>query len=36
MADVTARKRRSGGRTGHAVRRGTAVIEQLPWYSGQH
>jgi trimethylamine---corrinoid protein Co-methyltransferase len=31
MADVTARKRRSGGRTGHAVRRGTAVIEQLPW-----
>ncbi|WP_425102458.1 trimethylamine methyltransferase family protein [Tropicibacter sp. S64] len=25
------RKRRSGGRAGHATRRGTAAIEQMPW-----
>ncbi|WP_299791565.1 trimethylamine methyltransferase family protein [uncultured Marivita sp.] len=31
MTEVITRKRRSGGRSGHAVRRGTAVIEQLPW-----
>jgi trimethylamine--corrinoid protein Co-methyltransferase len=31
MADVIPRKRRSGGRSGNAVRRGTAAIDQLPW-----
>ena len=31
MTDTTTRKRRSGGRSGHAVRRGSAAIEQLPW-----
>ncbi|MDJ0821905.1 MAG: trimethylamine methyltransferase family protein [Paracoccaceae bacterium] len=36
MADAStdpapARRRRSGGRAGHATRRGTAVIEQTPW-----
>ena len=31
MTEAPARRRRSGGRSGHAVRRGTSVIEQLPW-----
>ena len=36
MADAAtdpapARRRRTGGRAGHATRRGTAVIEQTPW-----
>ena len=31
MTEAMTRKRRSGGRSGHAVRRGTSVIEQLPW-----
>ena len=31
MTEAPTRRRRSGGRSGHAVRRGTAAIEQLPW-----
>jgi len=31
MTEAIIRKRRSGGRSGHAVRRGTSAIEQLPW-----
>ncbi|QEW19116.1 trimethylamine:corrinoid methyltransferase [Marinibacterium anthonyi] len=32
MADAQqARKKRSGGRAAHAARRGTSVIEQMPW-----
>jgi trimethylamine--corrinoid protein Co-methyltransferase len=31
MADTTTRKKRSGGRAGNSARRGTAVIEQMPW-----
>ena len=31
MANETRRKRRSGGRAGNAERRGTSVIEQMPW-----
>ena len=31
MAEAPARRRRSGGRSGHAERRGAAVIEQTPW-----
>jgi trimethylamine---corrinoid protein Co-methyltransferase len=31
MSDTTTRKRRAGGRAGNATRRGTAVIDQMPW-----
>ena len=31
MADSKPRKRRSGGRAGAAARRGSAVIDQMPW-----
>ena len=31
MADDRQRKRRSGGRAGNSERRGTAVIDQMPW-----
>jgi trimethylamine--corrinoid protein Co-methyltransferase len=31
MADETKRRRRGGGRAGNAERRGSAVIEQMPW-----
>ena len=31
MAEVATRRRRGGGRAGAANRRGTAVIEQMPW-----
>lgn len=31
MADTTTRKKRSGGRAGNSARRGTAVIDQMPW-----
>ncbi|MEM6657253.1 MAG: trimethylamine methyltransferase family protein [Pseudomonadota bacterium] len=31
MADTTTRKRRGGGRAGAAARRGSAVIDQMPW-----
>ncbi len=31
MADETKRRKRSGGRAGGAKRRGSAVIEQMPW-----
>lgn len=31
MADGGARRKRGGGRAGNAERRGTAVIEQMPW-----
>ena len=31
MTETIQRKRRSGGRAGHATRRGTSVIEQMPW-----
>lgn len=31
MADAATRKRRGGGRAGNAARRGTAVMEQMPW-----
>ncbi|WP_412509245.1 trimethylamine methyltransferase family protein [Roseovarius sp. SYSU LYC5161] len=31
MAETVRRKRRSGGRAGNAERRGSAVIEQMPW-----
>ena len=31
MADSKTRKRRSGGRAGAAARRGSAVIDQMPW-----
>lgn len=32
MADERQRRRRGGGRAGNAERRGTAVIEQMPWH----
>ena len=31
MAEAATRKRRSGGRAGHANRRGGGAIEQMPW-----
>ncbi len=31
MADSNTRRRRSGGRSGAAARRGSAVIDQMPW-----
>jgi len=31
MAEALRRRRRAGGRAGNAERRGTAVIEQMPW-----
>jgi trimethylamine---corrinoid protein Co-methyltransferase len=31
MADTITRKKRSGGRAGNSARRGTAVIDQMPW-----
>jgi trimethylamine---corrinoid protein Co-methyltransferase len=31
MADTLTRKKRSGGRAGNQGRRGTSVIEQMPW-----
>ncbi|MBV0911632.1 trimethylamine methyltransferase family protein [Anianabacter salinae] len=31
MVDTLTRKRRSGGRAGHASRSGSAAIEQMPW-----
>ena len=31
MADQVKRRKRGGGRAGNAERRGTAVIEQMPW-----
>ncbi|MGR3270817.1 methyltransferase [Thalassococcus profundi] len=31
MAEAAVKRRRSGGRAGHATRRGTAIIEQMPW-----
>lgn len=31
MAETALRRKRSGGRAGNATRRGTAVIEQMPW-----
>ena len=31
MAETATRRKRSGGRAGNATRRGTAVIEQMPW-----
>ena len=31
MADAAVKKRRHGGRAGHATRRGSAAIEQMPW-----
>jgi trimethylamine---corrinoid protein Co-methyltransferase len=31
MADTLTRKKRSGGRAGNSARRGTSVIEQMPW-----
>jgi len=31
MADTMTRKKRAGGRAGNSARRGTAVIEQMPW-----
>lgn len=31
MNEVSTRRKRGGGRAGHATRRGTAAIEQLPW-----
>ena len=31
MADTLTRKKRSGGRAGNSARRGTAVIDQMPW-----
>ncbi|KMK68097.1 trimethylamine methyltransferase family protein [Puniceibacterium sp. IMCC21224] len=31
MADAAAKRRRSGGRAGNATRRGTAIIDQMPW-----
>jgi len=31
MPDSTTRRRRSGGRAGAAARRGSAVIDQMPW-----
>jgi trimethylamine--corrinoid protein Co-methyltransferase len=31
MADTNTRKKRSGGRAGNSARRGTAVIDQMPW-----
>ena len=31
MAEQTTRRKRGGGRAGNSARRGTAVIEQMPW-----
>ncbi len=31
MADTTTRKKRAGGRAGNSARRGSAVIDQMPW-----
>ena len=31
MAEPTPKRRRSGGRAGGALRRGSAAIEQMPW-----
>ncbi len=31
MAEASTRRRRSGGRAGNATRRGTTVIDQMPW-----
>lgn len=31
MADAAVKRQRSGGRAGNATRRGTAVIDQMPW-----
>jgi trimethylamine---corrinoid protein Co-methyltransferase len=31
MADTLTRKKRSGGRAGNSARRGSAIIEQMPW-----
>ncbi|TNC74638.1 trimethylamine methyltransferase family protein [Rubellimicrobium roseum] len=31
LAEAGARRKRSGGRAGNAARRGTAVMEQMPW-----
>ena len=31
MSDEMQRRKRSGGRAGHATRRGSAAIEQMPW-----
>ncbi|WP_338550614.1 trimethylamine methyltransferase family protein [Roseovarius phycicola] len=31
MAEASTRRRRSGGRAGNATRRGTTIIDQMPW-----
>ena len=31
MTEEVLRRKRNGGRAGHATRRGKAAIEQMPW-----